>query len=132
MLGCSLAMMTFFAFSSHSAHYPAWMIIFPAIFYGYDKRLLWPFVSLCLAWFIHWASLTDLGVFTPWLASPFSLHFIGIPNVPMLYQEFSAELGLFDRDMIVYLARSVFLASLFYMSALMIKITTTRKDHEIS
>lgn len=130
LLGCGLAMLSFFAFSSHSAHYPAWLMLFPAIYFGYDRRILWPFIALCLAWFIHWLSITDLGVFTLWLASPFSLNFIGVPNVPMLYQEFAAELGIFDRDMIIYLARSVFLASLFYMAGLMLQITLKKVHHE--
>ncbi len=129
-IGCALAMMSFFAFSAHSAHYPSWMIIFPAIFYGYDKRFLWPFVTLCIAWFAHWIFITDLGVFTLWLVSPFSLHFIGIPNIPIIFEEFSGEMGIFNTKMLVYFSRTIFVATLFYMAGLILKPLLKSKNEE--
>jgi len=130
LLACGLAMMSFFAFSTHTAHFTSWMIIFPAFFYGYNKNLLMPFVGLCVSWFLYWIVLTDPGVFTTWLASAYSLHFIGFPNIPMYIEEFSQNMGIFDRTMLIYLFRSVWVASLLYLAAQMIRITL-KKQHEM-
>ncbi len=130
LLGCALAMMSFFAFSSHTAHFTSWMIIFPAIFYGYNKKLLMPFCGLCLAWFAYWTFITDLGVFTLWLASSYSLNFIGIPNIPSYIKEFASNLGIFDLTMLIYLSRTVWVAALLYLAGMMIKITLRREQDE--
>ncbi|MBM9602727.1 hypothetical protein [Desulfopila inferna] len=130
LLACGLAMMSFFAFSTHTAHFTSWMIIFPAFFYGYNKNLLMPFVGLCVSWFLYWIVLTDPGVFTTWLASAYSLHFIGFPNIPMYIEEFSQNMGIFNRTMLIYLFRSVWVASLLYLAAQMIRITL-KKQHEM-
>ncbi len=132
LLGCALAMMSFFAFSSHTAHFTSWMIIFPAIFYGYSKKLLMPFCGLCLAWFAYWIFLTDMGVFTLWLASSYSLNFIGIPNIPMYLEEFASDLGIFNRTMLIHLSRTVWVATLLYLAGMMIKITLQKEDEENS
>ncbi len=131
-LGSGLAMMTFFAFSTHSAHFTSWMIIFPALFYGCNQKILMPFCALCIAWFVHWICITDLGVFTLWLASPYSLHFIGFPNVPVYLDKLSSKLGFFDRYMIIYLARTVFVATLIFMAGMMVRLTLKTHNEKIS
>ncbi len=130
LLGSSLAMMSFFTFSSHTAHFTSWMIIFPAFYYGYNKRLLIPFCCLCIAWFAYWTILTDMGVFTLWLASAYSLHFIGVPNLPMYLEEFASDLGIFNRTMLIYLSRTVWVATLLYLAGMMIKITLRKPDEK--
>jgi len=121
LLGCSLAMMSFFAFSSYTAHFTSWMIIFPVLFYGYDRNLLKPFIAFCFGWFGHWAFNSDLGVFTWWLASPYSLHFTRIPTFPELFERISEGYGIFDLKMMVYLFRTFTLATLIYMASMMIR-----------
>jgi len=76
---------TFFATSSHTAHYPSWLILFPILFVGYDKALIKPFILLCVSWFFYHASITDRGVFTAWLASPWSINNSGLPMFPWIY-----------------------------------------------
>ena len=88
-----------------------------------------PFVGLCVTWFLYWIVLTDAGVFTTWLASAYSLHFIGIPNIPMYLEEFSQNLGIFNRTMLIYLFRTVWVASLLYLAVQMTRITF-KKQHE--
>lgn len=131
LLGGGLAMMSFFAFSSHTAHFTSWMVIFPVLFYGYDRIFLKPFIAFCLTWIGYWAFLTDPGVFTLWLAAPFSLHFTTIPNIPKIYSKASAVWGIFDLSMMIYLFRTFFVASLIYLAAAMIK-TIARSDEKIS
>lgn len=128
LLGCGLAMMSFFAFSAHTAHFTSWMVIFPVLFYGYDRNLLKPFIAFCFGWFGHWAFNTDLGVFTWWLAAPYSLHFPGIPTLPVLYEKASKGFGIFDLRMMIYLFRTFSLATLIYMAYLMIKSVGTRYE----
>ncbi len=122
LLGGALAMMSFFAFSSHTAHFTSWMVVFPVIFYGYDRTILKPFIAFCLAWIGYWAFLTDLGVFTLWLAAPFSLHFTSIPNIPAICNHISANWGIFDLGMMISLFKTFFVASLIYLAAIMIKV----------
>jgi hypothetical protein len=129
LMGGGLAMMSFFAFTAHTAHYTSWMILFPAIFYGYNRTFLKPFIFFCLVWIGYWTFMTDLGVFTLWLAAPFSLHFTGIPNIPTIYSQMSGNFGIFDLNMIIYMMRSFFLASLISLAWLMIH-TTTHADEE--
>ncbi|MDW7772667.1 MAG: hypothetical protein SCH71_07225 [Desulfobulbaceae bacterium] len=122
LLGCALAMMSFFAFSSHTAHFTSWMVIFPVLFYGYDRTLLKPFIAFCIGWIGHWAFNTDLGVFTWWLAAPFSLHFTRIPTLPEMFQWINNGQTIFDLRMMIYLFRTFFIASLIYMAYLMIRV----------
>ncbi len=124
LLGGGLAMMSFFAFSSHTAHFTSWMVIFPVIFYGYNPVFLRPFIVFCLVWIGYWTFLTDLGVFTLWLAAPFSLHFTGIPNIPSLYTHFSKNMGIFNLGMIVFMMQTFFIACLISFAWLMIRTTT--------
>ncbi len=87
-----------------------------------------PFCGLCLAWFTYWLFSTDLGVFTVWLASSYSLNFVGIPNIPMFLDEIAGDLGIFNRTMLIYLSRTVWVATLLYLAGMMIKTIT--KIHE--
>lgn len=121
LLGCGLAMMSFFAFSSHTAHFTSWMVIFPAFFIGYIKDMTRPFLSFCLAWLLYWCFLTDLGVFTHWLASAYSLHFVGIPTIPQFFNYVIGNIGAIDLRLIIHLLRTFFVATLFYMAFQMIK-----------
>jgi len=75
----------FFATASHTAHYTSWLVIFPVLFIGYDKALFKPFLLLCVSWFFYHASITDRGVFTAWLASPWSINNSGLPMFPWIY-----------------------------------------------
>ncbi|MCF8055864.1 MAG: hypothetical protein K9K37_04385 [Desulfocapsa sp.] len=129
LLGGGIAMMSFFAFTAHTAHFTSWMVIFPAIFYGYNRTFLKPFIVFCLVWVGYWMFMTDLGVFTLWLAAPFSLHFTGIPNIPTLYSHMSGNFGIFDLNMIIYMMRTFFLASLISLAWLMIH-TTIHSDEK--
>jgi hypothetical protein len=124
LLGGGIAMISFFAFTAHTAHFTSWLVIFPVIFYGYNRTFLKPFIVFCLTWISYWLFMTDLGVFTLWLAAPFSLHFTGIPNIPTLYSRMSGNFGIFDLNMIIYMMRTFFLASLISLAWLMIHTTT--------
>lgn len=130
LLGSALAMMSFFAFSSHTAHFTSWMIIFPVLFYGYDRNLLKPFIAFCAGWFGHWLFNSDLGVFTWWLAAPYSLHFTRIPTFPELFEKISEGYGIFDLKMMVYLFRTFSLATLIYMATMMIGVVKRSYEKE--
>lgn len=131
LLASGLAMVSFFAFCSHTAHFTSWMIIFPAFYYGFNRNLLMPFVGVCVAWFLYWIVLTDMGVFTTWLASAYSLHFIGIPTFPMFFEEYGHNLGIFNKTMLVHLFRTVWVATLIYLSGMMILTTLKEKNERL-
>jgi len=124
LLGCGLCMFSFFAFSSHTAHFTAWMILFPAIYIGRDKQMLASFIVLCLAWVGYWSFLTDLGVFTTWLAAPISLHAIEIPNIPKIFMYFNRKVPLLTLKLMIDIFRTLFVAALVYMAAIMIRNST--------
>ncbi len=81
----ALVMVTFFLFSSHTAHYASWFVLFPCLFYARNPDMFKPIVALFISWFVYNLAITDLGVFTTWLASPLSIHFAGLPNFPAMY-----------------------------------------------
>ncbi|NNC99473.1 MAG: hypothetical protein HKN85_04770 [Gammaproteobacteria bacterium] len=119
LLVYSMTIIAFFLFSSHTAHYTSWMVVFPCIFYARQPQFLKPLLLLCVTWIVYNLAITDLGVFTAWLASPWSIHFSGLPNFPMMYQslKFSSALDLltFSR-----LARTAYLACLLYITVQMV------------
>ncbi len=123
LLSCALAIMSFFAFSSHTAHFTAWMILFPAIYYGNDRTLLKPFIAFSLVWIGYWLFLTDLGVFTFWLAAPFSLQFTGIPNIPALYNFANQFLQTFDLGFVISIFKTFLMATMGYLAYLMIRVS---------
>jgi hypothetical protein len=116
LLGGTLSIFSFFAFSSHTAHFTAWMMLFPAVYIGRDKGLVKPFIALCLAWVGLWSFLTDLGVFTLWLLAPFSLYFTAVPNVPAIFLFLNEAMGLFDLKLVINIFRTLFIAGLFYLA----------------
>ena len=98
-LSFMLVLFAFFLFSSHTAHYTSWLVIFPCIYFAKEPRLFRPVVLLCITWIFYNLAITDLGVFTTWLASPWSIHFAGLPHFPGLY----TVLGLHEKlDLLTY------------------------------
>ncbi len=86
LLTFALVVSAFFVFSSHTAHYTSWFILFPCLYYARNPKILKPCIALFGSWFFYNLAITDLGVFTTWLASPLSIHFSGLPNFPAMYQ----------------------------------------------
>ena len=123
LLGYSLAMFSFFAFSSHTAHFTAWLVIFPAIYIGREQKLLRPFIALCIAWIGYWSFLTDLGVFTTWLAAPFSLYAIEIPNIPKIFIYLSRKVDILNLKLMIDIFKTLFVATLAYLAVEMIRIS---------
>lgn len=132
LLGYGLVMFGFFAFSSHTAHFTAWMIIFPAIYIGRDKGMLPPFIALCIAWVGYWSFLTDLGVFTTWLAAPFSLHAIEIPNIPRIFVFLNKNVPILSLGLMVNIFRTFFVAALAYLAAGMIRHSVIFDEKKLS
>jgi len=116
----SLVLIAFFCLSSHTAYYTSWMLIFPCVFLSYDKRYLKPLILLCFTWIVFNLSITDLGVFTTWLASPWSISFAGLPNFPTMYQAFGLE-GLIDLTTFQRLARTTYCACMLYLGFQMLQ-----------
>jgi len=81
----ALTMVAFFLFSSHTAHYASWFMLFPCLYYARNPYLFKPVLALYGSWLVYNLAITDLGVFTTWLASPLSIHFSGLPNFPAMY-----------------------------------------------
>lgn len=95
----SLVLISFFLLSSHTAHYTSWLIIFLCLYFAQNKDMLKPMLMLCITWVMYNLSITDLGVFTTWLASPWSIHMAGLPNFPEMY----STLGLREKlDLTTY------------------------------
>jgi len=119
LLACSLTMMAFFLFSSHTAHYTSWLVVFPCIYFAAKPDFLKPLLMLCVTWFVYNLSITDLGVFTSWLASPWSIHLAGLPNFPMLYQASGIVKAL---DLLTFsrLCRTMYCACMLYMAVQMV------------
>ena len=88
----SLVIISFFVLSSHTAHYTSWLVIFPCLYFARNPYMLKPMILLCVTWIMYNLAITDLGVFTTWLASPWSIHLSGLPNFPAMY----TALGLRD------------------------------------
>ena len=86
LLVYAYTIMAFFALSSHTAHYTSWMFVFPCLYLAAQNEFVKPMLMLCVTWFFYNLSITDLGVFTTWLASPWSMNLSGLPNFPMMYR----------------------------------------------
>ncbi|NND81899.1 MAG: hypothetical protein HKN50_05675 [Gammaproteobacteria bacterium] len=126
LLMYAYTLLCFFSFSSHTAHYTSWMMLFPCIYLAYRDDMLKPMLTLCVTWLIYNLSITDLGVFTLWLASPWSISLSGLPNFPMLYQ----ALGLTQYlDLLTFqrVCRTLYVASLLYLGVQMLLSYQARK-----
>ncbi|MFT6006631.1 MAG: hypothetical protein ACI9SX_001606 [Pseudoalteromonas tetraodonis] len=122
----SYILLCFFCFSSHTAHYTSWMMVFPCIYLAYQSELMKPMIMLCATWFLYNLSITDLGVFTTWLASPWSISLSGLPNFPMFYKALglthSLDLLTFQR-----ICRTLYTACLLYLGVQMLLSYQIRK-----
>lgn len=95
----SAVLFSFFVFSSHTAHYTSWMFAFVCLYLAKQPKILKPVLMLCVTWFFYNLAITDLGVFTTWLASPLSNHFSGLPHFPGLYNALGLNKAL---DLLTY------------------------------
>ena len=111
-----LSMLAFFFFTSHSAHYVSWLMIFPVFMLFFRSDMLKPTVLLCCTWVALWLFATDRGVFTPLLASPLSLYFLQVPSVPKLYTQSSWNEGFFHLDIVILILNNLFHAGLAYVA----------------
>jgi hypothetical protein len=133
LLVYAYTIMAFFALSSHTAHYTSWMFVFPCLYLAAQSELMKPMLMLCVTWFFYNLSITDLGVFTTWLASPWSMSLSGLPNFPMMYRvsgiSDSVDLLTFQR-----LCRTAYCACLLYLAVQMLLVyrATAAKDSEVS
>lgn len=119
LLTYSFTLLAFFCFSSHTAHYTSWVVIFPCVYLAVKRDFLKPMLMLCVTWIFYNLAITDLGVFTTWLASPWSITLAGLPNFPMMYEAlgFSKYIDLltFGR-----LCRTFYSACLLYLAIQML------------
>lgn len=120
LLVFALVLMSFFCLSSHTAHYTSWMIVFPCVFLSRSSEGLKPLLMLCLTWFVFNLSITDLGVFTTWLASPWSINLAGLPNFPSMYQALGLT-ELLDMTNFQRLCRTFYCACIIYLAVQMIR-----------
>lgn len=123
----SFTLLCFFCFSSHTAHYTSWMVVFPCIYLAYRADFLKPMLMLCVTWLFYNLSVTDLGVFTAWLASPWSISLSGLPNFPSMYQALGftqyIDLLTFQR-----ICRTLYSACLIYLGIQMFLQYQQRKQ----
>ncbi|MCH2192211.1 MAG: hypothetical protein MK188_14965, partial [Gammaproteobacteria bacterium] len=117
----AMVMLNFFLFSSHTAHYASWFAIFPCLYFAQNPKLLKPTIALFGSWFIYNLAITDLGVFTTWLASPVSINFSGLPNFPAMYRAFGLHQAL---DLLTFsrLWSTFYRACLIYLAVQMILV----------
>lgn len=119
----------FFSLTSHTAHYTSWLVLFPVIFIGYDKALIKPFVLLCISWFFYHMAITDKGVFTAWLASPWTINNAGLPSFPWLYDASGLD-GTMPLIQFARTFRTFFAASTLYLFVQMFIIYWKRRQLE--
>lgn len=113
-------LIAFFCLSSHTSYYTSWMVMFPCIFLSFNNDYLKPLILLCITWIIYNLAITDLGVFTTWLASPWSINMSGLPNFPAMYRALGFEAAL---DLLTFsrIARTTYAASMLYLAYLMLR-----------
>ncbi|MDB4511945.1 hypothetical protein N9060_00640 [Arenicella sp.] len=116
-----LVLMAFFSFSEHTTYYTSWMMIFPCIFLSYHGDFLKPLLVLCFTWFLFNLSITDAGVFTTFLASPWSISFAGLPSFPNMYRALGFE-GILDLTTYQRLCRTMYCGSILYLAYLMLSL----------
>lgn len=111
----------FFAFSIHTVHYVAWgfvpFTLLAARHHDFAKAL----GIFCLVWIGFWAIATDLGVFTQWLAIPSSLFWSNLPILPSVLELDLLKGSALTLHTTVFTGRSVYAASLLFMSILVIR-----------
>ena len=115
---------SFFSLSSHTAYYTSWVLVFPCIFLAFNNIYLKPLIMLCLTWVIYNLAITDAGVFTTLLASPWSITMSGLPSFPDIYRALGLE-GVLDLLTYSRTARTVYVASLIYLAFLMLRAYNT-------
>lgn len=91
VLGGALALLVYFAFNVHSVHYASWLVLLPLLAMHYEKPVVTPFVALFACWIVLWLLKTDAGVFTPFLAAPLSLEFVGVGHFPSWFHQHIAS-----------------------------------------
>lgn len=110
----NVALIGFFLFVSHSAHYLSWMMVFPAALMVAGCQPVRAIVLFSAAWFLYWMFHTDAGVFTLFLASPLSVNFFGWETFPQRYAEWVGDAQLLSLDRVQAIVHNMYAACLLY------------------
>ncbi len=108
------ALIGFFLFVTHSAHYPSWMMVFPAALVAAGCRPVRAIVLFSAAWFLYWMFHTDAGVFTLFLASPLTSNFFGWETLPQLYAEWIGDARLLSLGRVQLIVHNIYASCLLY------------------
>lgn len=101
-----------FVFTIHSVHYVAWSMGVLIMLAAMHPEVAKAWGLFCLAWIAFWLVGTDLGVFTQWLAAPFSLWVVNLPTLPYVIERYVLKSLAFDWNMVIGAMRSVYAGAL--------------------
>lgn len=113
VVGAALVLSVYFAFNVHSVHYASWLVIFPILAMQFNKDVALPFLALFLVWTVLWLLKTDGGVFTPFLAAPLSMEFVGVGHFPSYFNSTLSSPD-FTLHRAIQVMRSLFAVVMFF------------------
>jgi hypothetical protein len=108
----------FFAFTTTTSHFTAWMVVFPLLAAARNPVWTRPLLAFFFIWAAKWAFMTDAGVFTQWLFVPFSLHWTEIPSIPHWYQSLFEGRTFLTLTFVIWCWQTLFVAVLTYLGVL--------------
>jgi len=119
LAGSGIVIASYFMITHHSAHYVAWLPLFPILLINYPKKarnISLAIVFLCLSWFVYRIFKGDINLFTLFLAAPFNFELTLFPSLPRTYSRLVSELGpLFSTDNVLNSLHTIYAGALVFL-----------------
>ncbi len=132
LFGSGLVIAVYFMVTGHSAHYVAWLLLFPVLLINYVARLrdmVIAILLLFLFWFVYRLFKTDVNLFTLFLAVPFNMEFALYKTFQQLYMGWVGDTrAIFEYTKVLNALKTAFTAVLVFLSIQMYRCIKTGDD----
>lgn len=119
IVGSGVVLACYFLIAAHSAHYVAWLPLFPVLLLNYVKdprKLGFAIFAFFMTWFAYRIFKADINLFTLFLAAPFNFELTFFPSVSKVFTEFVGETSsIFDPIKILNVLHSMYAAALVFL-----------------
>ncbi len=125
IVGSGVVLACYFLIAHHSAHYVAWLPLFPVLLLNYVKdprKLGFAIFVFFMTWFAYRIFKADINLFTLFLAAPFNFELTFFQSLSKAYTQLVGETGsIFDPVKILNVLHSMYAAALVFLVYRMVR-----------
>ena len=119
LFGSGVVIAVYFMVTGHSAHYVAWLPLFPILLMNHIDRvrnMVIAILMLFVLWFAYRLFKTDVNLFTFFLAAPFNMEFVLAKTFQQIYMGWVGDTkAIFEYAKVLNALKTAFTAALVFL-----------------